>query len=44
MLAKKADLTQVPIVRLEAGNHDPPLGTWQRLAKARKVKVGKLPE
>jgi transcriptional regulator with XRE-family HTH domain len=44
VLAKKARLTQVHIARLEAGNHDPTLGTLQRLAKALKVTVGKLVE
>ena len=43
-LAKKASLTQVHIARLESGNHDPTLGTLQRLAKALKVKVGELLE
>ena len=43
-LAKKAGLTQVHIARLEAGNHDPTLGTLQRLARALKVKVGELVE
>jgi transcriptional regulator with XRE-family HTH domain len=44
VLAKKAGLTQVHIARLESGKHDPTLGTLQRLAKALKVKVGKLLE
>jgi len=43
-LAKKARLTQVHIARLESGNHDPTLGTLQRLAKALKVLVGELVE
>jgi transcriptional regulator with XRE-family HTH domain len=44
VLAKKAGLTQVHIARLESGNHDPTLGTLQRLAKALKVKMGELVE
>jgi transcriptional regulator with XRE-family HTH domain len=44
VLAKKAGLTQVHIARLESGNHDPTLGTLQRLAKALKVTVGELVE
>ncbi len=41
-LAKKAHLTQVHIARLEFGNHDPTLGTLQKLARALKVRVGEL--
>ena len=44
VLAKQARLTQVHIARLESGNHDPTLGTLQRLAKALKVTVGELVE
>jgi len=44
VLAKKAGLARVHIARLEAGNHDPTLGTLQRLAKALKVTVGELVE
>lgn len=43
-LAKKSGLTRVHIARLESGNHDPTLGTLQKLAKALKVKVGELLE
>jgi len=43
-LAKKARLTQVHIARLESGNHDPTLGTLQKLAKALRVTVGELVE
>ena len=41
-LAKKTGLARVHIARLESGNHDPTLGTLQRLAKAFKVTVGEL--
>lgn len=44
VLAKKSGLTRVHIARLESGNHDPTLGTLQKLAKALKVKVGELLE
>src|SRR5512143_3564144 len=43
-LPKKSGLTRVHLARLEAGNHDPTLGTLQKLAKALKVKVGALVE
>ncbi len=41
-LAKKTGLTRVHLARLESGNHDPTLGTLQKLAKALKVTVGEL--
>ena len=43
-LAKKAGLSREHVARLEAGQHDPPLSTLIRLAKALKVKVGELLE
>jgi transcriptional regulator with XRE-family HTH domain len=43
-LAQKTGLTRVHIARLESGNHDPTLGTLQKLAKAFRVKVAKLLE
>ncbi|MGD0266410.1 MAG: helix-turn-helix transcriptional regulator [Candidatus Methylomirabilota bacterium] len=43
-LARKTGLTRVHIARLESGNHDPTLSTLQGLAKALKVKVGRLLE
>jgi len=41
-LAKKARLSRVYIARLELGQQDPTLGTLTKLAKALKVKVGRL--
>ncbi len=41
-LAAKVGLTREYIARLETGHHDPPLSTLEALAKALKVKVGKL--
>lgn len=43
-LAKKAGISRVYIARLELGQQDPTLGTLTKLAKALKVKVGKLLE
>ena len=43
-LAAKVGLSREYIARLETGHHDPPLSTLMRLAKALKVKVGKLLE
>jgi len=37
-------VTREYIARLETGRHDPPLSTLERLAKALKVKVGRLLE
>ncbi len=43
-LAKKAGISREYLARLEAGQHDPPLSTLTRLAKALRVKVGDLLE
>jgi transcriptional regulator with XRE-family HTH domain len=43
-LAKKAGLSREYLARLETGKHDPSVSTVERLAKALKVKVGKLLE
>ena len=43
-LAKKAGISRGYLLRLEAGRQDPTLGTVERLAKALKVKVGRLLE
>jgi len=43
-LAKTAGRTQGHIARLESGNHDPTLGTLQRLAQALKVTGGEVVE
>jgi transcriptional regulator with XRE-family HTH domain len=43
-LAKKAGLSRVYLARLETGKQDPTLGTLTKLAKALKVKVGRLLE
>jgi transcriptional regulator with XRE-family HTH domain len=43
-LAEKAGLSRAYIARLEIGRHDPTLSTLEKLAKALKVKVGKLLE
>jgi len=43
-LAKKAGLSRAYIARLEIGRHNPTLSTLEKLAKALKVKVGKLLE
>jgi putative transcriptional regulator len=43
-LAAKVGLSREYIARLETGHHDPPLSTLQTLAKALKVKVGRLLE
>jgi transcriptional regulator with XRE-family HTH domain len=41
-LAKKARIAREYVNRLEAGRHDPTVGTLQRLAKALGVRVTKL--
>ena len=43
-LAKKAGISREYLARLETGQHDPPLSTVTKLAKALKVKVGELLE
>jgi transcriptional regulator with XRE-family HTH domain len=43
-LAEKAGLTREYIARLETGHHDPSLSVLLKLAKALKVKVGRLLE
>ncbi len=43
-LAEKVGFSRAYIARLEIGRHDPTLSTLERLAKALKVKVGKLVE
>jgi transcriptional regulator with XRE-family HTH domain len=43
-LAAKAGYSRAYIARLEIGRHDPPLSALEKLAKALKVKVGKLVE
>ena len=43
-LAKKAGLSRVYVARLETGKQDPTLTTLTKLAKALKVKVGRLLE
>jgi len=42
--AKKAGFTREYIARLETGKHDPSVSTLEKLAKALKVKPGKLLE
>jgi transcriptional regulator with XRE-family HTH domain len=41
-LAEKAGVSRAYLARLEIGRHDPPLSTVEKLAKALKVKLGKL--
>jgi transcriptional regulator with XRE-family HTH domain len=41
-LAEKAGLSRGYVSRLEIGRHDPPLSLVRRLAKALRVKVGRL--
>lgn len=41
-LAAAADLSRGYLIRLEAGQQDPTLGTLERLAKALKVKLSEL--
>jgi transcriptional regulator with XRE-family HTH domain len=41
-LAKRSNVTNVTIARIETGVYDPRLSTLRRLAKALKVKVGDL--
>ncbi len=43
-LAAKAGIARTYLARLELGMHDPTLGTLRKLAKALKVKVGRLLE
>jgi transcriptional regulator with XRE-family HTH domain len=43
-LAKASGVSREYIARLELGQQDPTLGTMRKLAKALKVKVGKLVE
>ena len=43
-LAEKAGFSRAYIARLEIGRHDPALSTLEKLAKALKVKVGRLLE
>jgi len=43
-LAAKVGVSREYIARLELGQHDPPLSTLEALAKALKVKVGRLVE
>ncbi|MFI5339831.1 MAG: helix-turn-helix transcriptional regulator [Candidatus Methylomirabilales bacterium] len=43
-LAKKAGISRVYVARLETGKQDPTLTTLKKLAKALKVKVGRLLE
>lgn len=43
-LAKHAGCSRAYLSRLEMGLHDPPLSRLQALAKALKVKVGRLLE
>jgi transcriptional regulator with XRE-family HTH domain len=43
-LAKKVNVHQVTIARLETGERNPSMDLFQRLAKALKVKVGELLE
>ena len=41
-LAERAGVTRAYLSRLEIGQHDPPLSTILRLAKALRVKPGRL--
>lgn len=43
-LAEQSGLSREYIARLELGQQDPTLGTLEKLAKALKVKVGRLLE
>jgi transcriptional regulator with XRE-family HTH domain len=43
-LADKADLSREYVNKLEAGRHDPPLSTILALAKALRVRAGRLLE
>lgn len=43
-LARATGLSRVHIARVESGNYDPRLSTVQAIAKALRVKVGKLVE
>jgi transcriptional regulator with XRE-family HTH domain len=43
-LAEKVGVSREYIARLETGRHDPPLSTLEKLAKALKVKLGRLLE
>ncbi len=44
IFAEKAGYSREYIARLETGKHDPSLSTLEKLAKALRVKVGKLVE
>jgi transcriptional regulator with XRE-family HTH domain len=44
MLARKVGVSREYVARLEAGQHDPPLSTIEKLAKALKVNVAALLE
>jgi len=41
-LAKRTGVSRAYLARLEIGRHDPPLSTLEKLAKALRVKVGRL--
>jgi transcriptional regulator with XRE-family HTH domain len=41
-LAERAEISRGYLIRLEAGQHDPTLGTLERIAKALGVKVRTL--
>jgi transcriptional regulator with XRE-family HTH domain len=43
-LARKLGVTREYLARLEAGLHDPPLSTVERLAKILNVRISKLVE
>ena len=43
-LAKRADVGRSYLARLETARHDPTLSTLKKLAKALRVKVGRLLE
>jgi DNA-binding XRE family transcriptional regulator len=43
-LAKRADLSREYVNKIEAEHYDPPLSTLEALAKALRVKVGRLVE
>jgi len=43
-LAAKAGISRAYLARLEMGRHDPPLSRVRKLAKALRVKVGRLVE
>ena len=43
-LAEKAGVSRTYLARIELGQHDPTLSMLEKLAKALKVKVGRLVE